>query len=184
MLPRVLIVAVLLMGASLSATVFVPTEFREVVNDAGLIVRGRITDVRAEVVADRGIESIGTISVDAVIKGAADRFVAVRVPGGVVGATRAVMVGAPRLSVNEQAVFFLKRGSDNYWRPIGLSMGIYRLQYDRASRRTLVNAPVLMGPTASAGRVVRGDVRRAPMAVPEFESLVRLVMAAPSGGGR
>jgi hypothetical protein len=176
-----ILAALLVGGAALSGTVVIPTEFREVVTDAGLIVRGRITDVRAEVVRGRGIESIGTISVDLVLKGSAERFVSVRVPGGVVGVTRTVMVGAPRLAPDEQAVFFLKRGADNFWRPVGLSMGIYRVQYDRATRRSVVNAPLLMGQTASPGRVVRGDERRRPMAVAEFESLVRLVAASPAG---
>lgn len=184
MVLRVLIAVLLLATVPVSATVFIPTEFRELVSDAGLIVRGRVTDVRAEAVPDRGIESIGTISVDAVLKGTADRFVSVRVPGGVLGATRTVMVGAPRLSMSEQAVFFLKRGADNYWRPVGLSMGIYRVQYNRTSRRTLISAPVLLGHTASPGPIVRGDARRGPIAVSEFESLVRLVTVAQAGGGR
>jgi hypothetical protein len=181
---RATLAALLFGGISLSATVVVPTEFREVVGDAGLIVRGRVTDVRAEVVRDRGIESVGTISVEAVLKGSAERFVSVRVPGGVVGTTRTVMVGAPHLTPDEQAVFFLKRGADNYWRPVGLSMGIYRLQFDRATRQTVINAPILLGQTASAGPVVRGDVRRRPMAVAEFDSLVRLVAAQRTGGTR
>ena len=74
---------VVLAGVSVSATVFVPTEFREVVAEAGLIVRGRVTDVRSVDVPGRGVDSIATVAVENVIKGNPTQFVAVRVPGGV-----------------------------------------------------------------------------------------------------
>src|SRR4051812_41767969 len=115
----------LLLGTVASATVIVPTEFREIVADASLIVRGTVTDVRAVEVRGEGIDSIGTIAVASVLKGSApDGFVSIRVPGGTIGRTRFVMIGAPELTPNEQAVFFLKRGADNFWRPVGLTMGI------------------------------------------------------------
>jgi hypothetical protein len=176
--------AVVAAAVTLGATVVVPTEFREVVADAGLIVRGVITDVRAVAVRDEGIDTIGTVAVESVLKGAADGFVSVRVPGGTIGRTRFVMVGAPVFTVNERAVFFLKRGADNFWRPVGLTMGISRLQPDAATRQWMVNAPLLAGRTASVGPVVRGDARRKPMSVPDFEALVRLVAAGQAGGGQ
>jgi hypothetical protein len=181
-----IVAAAAVVGAAvtLGATVVVPTEFREVVADAGLIVRGMITDVRAVEVRDDGIDTIGTVAVESVLKGAADGFVSIRVPGGTIGRTRFVMVGAPVLTVNERAVFFLKRGTDNFWRPVGLTMGISRLQADAATRQWVVNAPLLAGRTASVGPVVRGDVRRKPMSVPDFEALVRLVAAGQAGGGQ
>jgi hypothetical protein len=181
------VIALLLLGtiASTSATVVVPAEFREIVADASLIVRGTVTDVRAVAVRGDGIDSVGTIAVASVLKGAApDGFVSIRVPGGTIGRTRFVMIGAPELTLNEQAVFFLKRGADNFWRPIGLTMGISRLQLDQTTRQWTINAPLVAGRTASTGPVVRGDVRRKPMAVADFEALVRLLAAAQAGGGQ
>jgi len=171
-----LIAAVLLLPRVLSATVVVPADFKEIVADAGLIVRGHVTDVRAIVVADLGIETVATIAIDSTIKGAASDFVSVRVPGGVVGRDRFVMAGAPTITRGEQAVFFLKRDvAAGGWRPVGLTMGIFVIHASPAGRTPVIDAPLVAGKTASVGPVVRGDARRTPMAVTEFESLVRAV---------
>jgi hypothetical protein len=161
-----------------SATVVVPVEFREIVNDARLIVRGHITDVRAFVAPGLGIESVATVAVQAVLKGTAESFVSVRVPGGTVGRSRVVMIGAPTLRSNERAIFFLVRDAENAWRPLGLSSGVVRIEREPATGRQLVRPPVLLGRTASVGRVVRGDWRRTLLPVDEFESIVRVVLSA------
>ncbi len=170
-----LLVVLALAGVSLPATVVVPAEFREIVTDAGLIVRGRVTDVRSFVAANNTIDSAATIAVESLLKGQADTFVSVRVPGGEIGRTRYVMMGAPTFRVGDRAVFFLKRGPDSAWRPIGLTMGVYRLQADVSTGRPVVRPPVLADRTVTA----RGDVRRRMLPISEFESLVRLVMTSP-----
>lgn len=175
--------AVLWCIASPAATIFIPTEFREIVADSSLIVRGRVTDVRSVVVAGDGIDSFATVAVDVVLKGQAGSFVSVRVPGGQVGRTRIVMTGAPKFRTGDQAVFFLKLFSDGSYRLVGLSMGVYRLEREPLTGRTVVAPPLVIGVTASAGPVVRGDTRRRSMAVSEFESLVRLVMAGRVSSG-
>jgi hypothetical protein len=58
---------------------------------------------------------------------------------------------------------------------------------DSATGRAVIDAPVVLGQTASVGPIVRGDVRRKPMAVQDFEALVRLVAASqamPQGARR
>ena len=50
-------------------------------NERGLIVRGRVTDVRA-IEVPAGVESVATFAVERVLKGPAGDFVSVRVPGG------------------------------------------------------------------------------------------------------
>ena len=183
-----LAVAVWIAGASLAATLFVPAEFREIVADAGLIVRGHVNDVRVIEVQGSGVESNITIGVENVLKGAANGFISVRVPGGDVGRLRHVMLGAPVLRPGERAMFFLKRGSDSLWRPVGLSMGVYAINTDPLTGQALVHPPVVVGRTASVGPIVRGDSRRKLLAMQEFESLVRLVIsgrvgqAVPRGG--
>ena len=54
---------------TLNANVVIPAEFREIVRESSLIVRGRVTDVRSEMVAGVGIESIATIAVESRMKG-------------------------------------------------------------------------------------------------------------------
>jgi hypothetical protein len=98
------------------------------------------------------------------------------VPGGVVGRYRQVTLGAPALRLNQQAVFFLKRGADNAWRPVGMSAGVVRVRSETGTGRRLISPAVVQGQTASAGLVVRGDDRRRSLSVEEFEALVALVM--------
>ena len=164
--------------AALDANTFLSAEFRDIVSDAHLAVRGRVTDVRAVRSRAGDVESVVTIAVDAVLKGTADRFVSMRVPGGVIGRYRTVMTGAPTMRVGEQAVFFLKRGPGDTWWPVGLSQGIYRVSQASARVAPTVRPPVVAGVTTNAsGPVARGDARRKSMPLPEFESLVRLVVA-------
>ena len=190
--PLLALLLFVLLPPPLAAHLSIPAEFREVVHDATLIVRGRITDVRPVLDSDRGVESIGTVAVDTMIKGTGMDFVSVRVPGGKIGRYSYVMTGAPKLRAGEHAVFFLKQDAVGAWRPVGLTQGIYRVQAEPASGRPVVQPPVVPGKTAAAtGRTVRGDLRRRLMPIGEFESLVRVVMATPPaarairrGGGR
>jgi hypothetical protein len=99
------------------------------------------------------------------------------------------MVGAPVFKVGDSAVFFLKPDPTGGWRPVGLSMGVFRVQTDPATGRAVVASPVVARVTTSPRRITRGDLRRRMMSVLEFESLVDLVMqgrvAVPrAGGGR
>jgi len=164
-------------GMPLAAHVVVPTEFREVVAEAPLIVRGTVTDVRVVSQPGPTVESVATVAIESVLKGEADRFVSVRVPGGQVGTRRFVMVGAPTLVAGEHAVFFLRRDRSGSWRPVGLSMGVYPVRADRQTGRGVVAPPAVAGWTASVGPVVRGDTRRQTVSVQEFESMVRLIAA-------
>jgi hypothetical protein len=173
---------VCLSGPSLHATLVIPAEFREIVADAVLIVRGTVTDVRSFVVSGSQIDSVATVAVEALLKGEADRFVPVRVPGGEIGRTRYVMTGAPVFRTGQRAVFFLKRGADAGWRIVGLTQGLYRVQIEPGTGRAVMQVPIVPGRTADAtGPIARGDPRRRPIPISEFESLVRLVMANPGG---
>lgn len=173
-----MILAVGCAQAAVRANTFLSAEFREVVTASSVVVRGRVTDVRAARSSAGDVESVVTIAVDAVLKGTADRFVSMRVPGGVIGRYRTVMTGAPTMRVGEQAVFFLKRGPGDGWWPVGLSQGIYRVTQASARVAPAVRPPVVAGvSTNTSGPVVRGDARRRSMPLPEFESLVRLVVA-------
>jgi hypothetical protein len=175
-----------LSGITVFTTVVVPSTLRELTNDASLIVRGHITDVRVITGPERTVESVATVAVDRVIKGPATSFVSVWVPGGSVGRYRYLMVGAPTLRPNVMAVFFLARRADHQWRPIGLSAGVVPISSERASGRLVVHPPILAGRTVSPGPIVRGDPRRKALPVSEFESMVEMVIAGaePANGAR
>jgi hypothetical protein len=173
-------------GAALAATVIEPSTLNDLATDAGLIVRGQVTDVRAVAVPGRGIESVATVAVDRVLKGDPLSFVAVRVPGGTLGRYRHVMVGAPKLRVRQHAVFFLVRAPDHGWRPVGLSAGVVRIVSEPVTGRPVVYPVVFVRRPGTAGPIVRGDGLRRLATVGEFESMVELALrgAAPSGETR
>jgi hypothetical protein len=175
-----LVLSVLAAGTALAATVVEPATLRELTQDAALIVRGHVTDVRAQAVPGRGIESIATVAVARVIKGASEPFVSVRVPGGVTGRYRYVMVGAPTLRPGQRAVFFLARDRDHAWRPVGLSAGVVSIRTEPLTGRLLVQPAVAAGYTTLIGPIQRGDPGRRSLAVDEFESLVALVASLPA----
>jgi hypothetical protein len=179
--------SVMAMTVATLATVTIPTDFRQVVADATLIVRGHVTDVRTSAPPGGRVETVATVAVDAALKGTPDAFIFVRVPGGDVGRLRVIAVDAPRFTPGEVAMFFLKSGADHVLRPIGLSLGVYRIGVDPVTQQTAISPPLAVGLTAAAGPVVHGDPARRLMTVSEFESLVRVVMASqarvsPRGG--
>jgi hypothetical protein len=177
--PLAIVAGVAFVSATVTATVIVPTDFKDVVTLSTIIVRGHVTDTRGIVRPEGGIETVVTVAVDSVIKGQPDGFVSLRLPGGQVGNSRMVTIGAPTLKVGQQAVLFLKPGPDNALRPVALSMGVYPVLPDATSGRFVVLPPPVAGRTMSGRTIVRGDVRRKPISVQEFEALVKLVMTAP-----
>ena len=168
---------VVLMADAPAATVMEPATLNELAQDAALIVRGQVTDVRAATARDGGIESIATIAVARTIKGAADALLSIRVPGGAIAGRRQIVVGAPTLRVRQHAVFFLARDIDNVWRPIRLSAGVIPIRMDAATGREVVQPMLAPGRTAVVGPVERGDGRRRSLGVDEFEALMELVLA-------
>lgn len=170
-------VLLLAFATGVRAAESLPVVLRDLVDDAALIIRGRVTDVRGVAVQRAGIDSIATIEVERVIKGAADRFVSVRLSGGTVGRYRFVVVGAPTVRVNQTAIFFLMRTSDGAWRPVDLSAGVLRVQ--RGLLGPMVIPPVQPSDVNRPGPLVRGNSLRAPVTADEFESLVRAIVVAP-----
>jgi hypothetical protein len=166
------------MPVVLAAHVEVPSDLRDVVAGATLIVRGHVTTVRAISSQLDGVETVATVAVDAVLKGSPQTFVDVHVPGGDMGRYRYTMTGAPTLRPDEQGFFFLQRLSDNTWHLVKLSAGVYLMHLD-SSGQMLVEPPVVPQPSrlGAAQPVVRGDTRRPPMTPDEFSSFVQLVIA-------
>jgi hypothetical protein len=165
--------AICLIGATrTSAMVVVPAEFSEMVTASTLVVHGRVVDIRPQLVGDRRtIETVITIAVLDAIKGQPGELVHFRVPGGQVGRYRRVMAGAPEFASGEEVVLFLKGRPPGVPFPFGLSQGVYRVVHD-AGGRSMVTPPVV---AEAAGRVVRGDPSRRPIALAAFTRSVRAI---------
>ena len=160
---------------SARATVLMPADFATVVNDAGLIVHGRVMDVRSALTGpQRTIESFVTLAVFESLKGDPGPTVTFRVPNGQVGRYRRILVGAPEFADGDEVVVFLRGRAPAMPSIVGLSQGLYRVSHDAAAR-PLVMPPVAAG-GAGAERVVRGDPARRPMPLDAFAREVHAVL--------
>src|SRR4051812_26819449 len=90
------------------ATVLIGADLGELAHDAIAIARGRVVAVDAQWTdGRRSIETIVTLDVETYLKGSLGPSVQFRVPGGVLGRYRSIVVGAPAFEVNERVVVFL-----------------------------------------------------------------------------
>jgi hypothetical protein len=169
---RCLLIAVgICVGPQVFATTVAPADFAEMVNESQIIVHGAVVDVRARASGGRGtIETLVTIAVATPLKGEATSAVVFRVPGGQVGRYRRVMVGAPTFAEGEEVVLFLRGHAPSMPMPFGLHQGVYRVT--RSAGRAMVTPLVPEG----AGRVVRGDPARRPLALDAFALDVRAIV--------
>lgn len=172
------VVALLLcLTPSLSATVLLPADFRQIVDGSQIIVYGRVTDVRPEWTdGRRRIESVVTVAASDFYKGPPSRTVTVRVPGGQVGRYRSVMVGAPEFKAGDEVVLFLKAQGPAVPRIFGLNQGVFRVRVDARSGRRLVTVPILSPRGATPEIVQRGAAHRRPLPLAQFASQVRTVV--------
>ena len=156
------------------ATVLVPIEFRELVTISDVIVHGRVTDARGEwTEGRRSVETLITVNASEYLKGDLGATFTIHVPGGQLGRYRTVFVGAPEFRAGDEIVLFLRAN-----RIIGLSQGAFRVIPDAQSGRPTVVSPIVrsISPT-DAEAVVRGDVRRKPVALDAFRDVVHQVLA-------
>jgi hypothetical protein len=159
-----------------AATVLLPADFTEMVTTSRAIVHGRVVDVRSEVVPDRtSIVTFVTLDVEEHLKGALGDTITFRVPGGQVGRYRRIVIGAPEFREGEDVIVFLSARGPSYPYIYGLSQGVYRVAADGDGRRRVMPPPsTALGD--AAGRVVRGDPARRPLAVGDFNRAVRAIV--------
>src|SRR5687767_2231936 len=161
----------ILLSTPLQATTVAPADFNEMVNGSQVIVHGAVVDVRAHASGGRGtIETVITVTVVTALKGHAPSAVVFRVPGGQIGRYRRVMVGAPTFTPGEEVVLFLSGPAPAMPMPFGLHQGVYRVA--RSAGSAMVTPVVPDG----AGRVVRGDPARRPLALDAFARSVRAIV--------
>jgi hypothetical protein len=155
------------------ATTILPADLQELTRSAGAIVRGRVSDARAQWTQDRrSIETIVTLDVEATLKGSLAAPVRFSVPGGTLGRYRRILVGAPELAANDRVFVFLTWQGPEMPYLVGLGQGVFRVVTD-PSRGLLVTPPTLSPPASGSIAVVRGDPSRRPVRLPDFERQIR-----------
>jgi hypothetical protein len=178
---RTLLVAAMLAIAPVAAraTVLVPVAFRELVQTAPVIVHGDVVAIHSDWASGRRtVETFVTLHVDEYLKGNLGPEITVRVPGGRLGRYRTIMVGAPVFARGDEVVLFLNTAAPAYPSIVGLSQGAFRVVTMPGTPTRMVAPPAVMGmPGADAEPVVRGDTARRPVAIDQFRTLVRQVIA-------
>ena len=169
--------------ASLSATVLLPAEFREIISGSQMIVHGRVSDVRSEWSAGRRrIESLVTVDAASFYRGTPSRTVTFRVPGGQVGRYKSVTVGAPEFRAGDEVVLFLKSRGPAVPQVFGLNQGVFRVRVDARNGRRMVTLPIVMARGPGPEKVTRGAPGRRPLPIEQFAAQVRSVLE--QGGQR
>lgn len=170
------VLAALLAVMPAGATVLLPADLGELARDARAIARGRVIALDAQWTLDRRtIETIVSLEVDAYLKGSLGSVVQFRVPGGVLGRFRSILVGAPQFTIDQRVVVFLGARGPSVPYVLGLNQGVFRLVESGDRSGWLVTPPAMMPPAAPA-RVVRGDAMRRPVPLAEFEARVRALL--------
>jgi hypothetical protein len=178
-LPLAVLTVLLCFAPSLSATVLLPAEFREIVNGSQIIVYGRVSSVRSQwTEGRRRIESFVTVEAADFYRGTPARTVTFRVPGGQIGRYKSVTVGAPEFSVGDEAVLFLRAQGPAMPRVFGLNQGVFRVRVDARNGRRLVTVPIVTARTSAPEIVVRGDRSRRPLPLAQFVAQVKSVIQA------
>src|SRR4029077_3562673 len=140
-------VMLLVSGALTRATVIIPVDLGTLSRDARAIARGRVVAVDAQWSdGRRGIETIVTLATEAYLKGGLGETVQFRVPGGLLGRYRSIVVGAPQFAVGQRVVVFLGTQGPMVPYILGLTQGVFRIAQDRGG--DMVTPPVPL-PTAN-----------------------------------
>ena len=121
-----LILAALLCAAPARATVMAPVGLDQLTREARAIARGRVVALDAQWASDHHmIETIVSLEVESSLKGSLGSIVRFRVPGGVLGRFRSILVGAPNFSIDQHVVVFLGATGPSVPYVIGLSQGVF-----------------------------------------------------------
>ncbi len=176
-LPTLLVLLILPVVAE--ATVVVPADLGELAREARAIAVGRVAAVDGHWTDDRRtIETIVTLDVDVYLKGSLGTTLQFRIPGGVLGRYRTIVVGAPSLAADERVIVFLGANGPMIPYILGFNQGIYHVM--RGNDGAWMVSPPAMLPAAVTTRVVRGDPSRKTLPLADFESRVRgLAGSAP-----
>ena len=157
--------------ATASATVVISADLRELSRDATAIAHGTVVAVTGQWDANhRGVETIVTLETHEYLKGDLGATLHFRVPGGVLGRYRNIVVGAPQFEVGQQVIVFLGTRGPTVPFLLGLNQGVYRVSRAESGAAIVTPPPVQPG---TVGPVVRGSAELKPAPLADFTRNVR-----------
>ncbi len=164
------------LATSARAITVSPLSFRQLVDEASIVVYGRVADVHGQWTDDRqGIDSLVRLDALQVIKGRAGEHVTFRAPGGEAGGRIHLLPGAPSFREGDLVLVFLGGGGAAYPTLVGLTQGVFRVMTNPASGTPMVVSPPVETAQQAPGLITRGDPRRRPLTLEAFGAEVRAV---------
>lgn len=129
----------------------------EMVECADLVLEGRVRSCQVEEIAPKRIETVITLDVDRTFWGEDLVARSLRLPGGVLGDGRGLVIsGMPTVHPGEEVVMFLSaEGSSGVRVPVGLSQGKLRIETSLDGRRVLSRDQGALLVVDSAGGAAR-----------------------------
>lgn len=136
--PFLLLGTLLAIGpAALAATFVVPSD-RDLVHRADAIVIASALGSFPQLTRDGGVETVTTVSVEEVIKGAPGDSVDLVEPGGEFAGRAAAIAGAPKFEPGRRMLLFLTRTPAGHWSVTELVLGKFTFDVDVNGEKLLV----------------------------------------------
>lgn len=167
----------------------VPPTFDELVAEADTVVRGVVTDVRAEEfdsAQGRGIRTVVTLRVERTLKGTAAETVTLIQLGGTSRGRTLRIAGLPQFTTGERQIVFVAGNGRVFCPFIGGAFGRFHVRTDattgsdhvfRDDGAPLVSIEQVPLPLATRPLIGPAAVSAAAMAVADFESRIVAVAA-------
>lgn len=140
-LTLVLLTASLAAAPLTRATSVIPPTFAELVAEAETVVRGVVTEVRAEEFDSpqgKGVRTLVTLRVERALKGTPGESVTLSILGGTVGKRTLKVVGLPQFQVGQRQIVFFANNGRVLCPLIGAGHGRYHVMTDAATQREYV----------------------------------------------
>lgn len=169
LLPCLVVGAFVLFPEALGAVVAVEKTFRDLVQQADVIVVGAVADTQGLQLPEGPIVTDVHLDVSMVVKGQAQRRLVLRLLGGKVGNTELRIEGAPTFSAGQEVLLFVRGNLIEMLPFVGVQQGVFRL----ASGSSLETRGVFDWrgrPVIGVGndRVMIGDAGETPMTAAEL----------------
>jgi hypothetical protein len=135
---RLLLVVLLSMAASVSATTIVPMDDADLVRTSAVVAVGTVRRLETQALRDGRLVTEITLDVEQRVKGGlASRVVVITQPGGRVPGRMVWVDGTPEFTRGARMLVFLERTRDGRLRTTGMALGAYRVGPDGMVRREI-----------------------------------------------
>jgi hypothetical protein len=164
-------------AARLGAMLAVPAAIGTLVEDAQVIVHGRVVQLQGRAGSDGlGIETLVTLQTTSYLKGDLGREFTFVARGGQLGRYRSIVSGASRFVEGEEVLLFLGAKPPAIPHVIRLGQGAFRVSVDRRTGAKTIRRQPLAGTTTTWQRVQRGAGPPDGLSLEAFGALVRAAM--------